>query len=268
MANTNTTSGRAGLGKRTVENYLGVSFDEDSRHLASKCFDELKADDLIRSTHSTNSDPENWVKLTKAGLQALKSSKVDERTAVAASKFAVPGESVFDAELKAKTEKNGTISVIFLDLDNFKSVNDNYDHETGHQIIRESIGIIDSVVKGKGILFHRSGDEMLVLLPNFDRDEAKELGERIRREIKEYQFSIIGTVVTATLGVATYPGSCATPEELKVTADRTAMRAKKKGKDLVAHSLSIDELPEQFENILKANQRTMKVDGHTVVFKA
>src|SRR5205807_2732390 len=90
--------GRDGFGKRAVENYLGITFDDDSRHLASKCFDELKGDDLIRSTHSTNTDPENWVKLTNAGLQALESGRVDERPAVAAGKFAIPEESVFDAE--------------------------------------------------------------------------------------------------------------------------------------------------------------------------
>ena len=42
--------GRSGFDRRAVENYLGITFDEDSRHLASKCFDELKADDLIRSS--------------------------------------------------------------------------------------------------------------------------------------------------------------------------------------------------------------------------
>lgn len=68
----------AELGRGTVENYLGLTFDDDMRHLASKCFDELRADDLIRSTHSTNRDPENWVKGTKSGLQALELGKIDE----------------------------------------------------------------------------------------------------------------------------------------------------------------------------------------------
>jgi hypothetical protein len=46
------------------------------------------------------------------------------------------------------------------------------------------------------------------------------------------------------------------------------MRAKKKGKDLVADALTIYEVPDQMDSILKGNQRTIKVDGHTVVFKA
>jgi diguanylate cyclase (GGDEF)-like protein len=267
--------GRSGFDRRAVENYLGITFDEDSRHLASKCFDELKADDLIRSTHSTNTDPENWVKLTKAGLQALESGKIGQArkdvflTATPVSKFGIPGEAVFDAELKSAAEKVGTISAIFLDLDNFKSVNDDYDHEVGDQVIREIISIIQIVLTAKGALFHRSGDEMLMLLPNFDGGEAIGVADRIRREIKEYAFSTIGTgVITATLGVSTYPTACSELEDLKVTADRTAMRAKKKGRDIVTHSLTIDEVPDRMESILKSNQRTIKVDGRTVVFKA
>lgn len=108
-----------------------------------------------------------------------------------------------------------------------------------------------------------------VLLPNFDEGEASSVGERIRREIKEHSFSTIGQgVVTATLGVSTFPTACSKLEDLKVTADRTAMRAKKKGKDLVAHSLTVDEVPDQAQTFLRSNQRTIKVDGRTVIFKA
>src|SRR5713226_2654477 len=106
--------GRDGLGRRAVENYLRTTFDEDSRHLASKCFDELKTDDLIRSTHSQNTDPENWVKLTKVGLQALKAGKIQQAvssTEMPMSKFGIPGEAVFDTELKSSAERGGTVSV-------------------------------------------------------------------------------------------------------------------------------------------------------------
>ena len=103
------------------------------------------------------------MKLTKAGLQALESGKIDQAgndaflTATPGSKFGIPGEAVFDAELKSAAEKVGTISAIFLDLDNFKSVNDDYDHEVGDQVIREIINIIQIVLTAKGALFHRSG---------------------------------------------------------------------------------------------------------------
>jgi len=239
------------LGRRgAVENYLGITFDDDMRHLAGKYFDQLREADLVRSTHSTNRDPENWVKITKAGEAALEAGKVSEPSegphevsTQVHIKFHIPTEPLFDSQLKSAIGQFDLISALFLDLDNFKSINDNYDHELGDQIIREAITTIQAAIKGKGELFHRSGDEMLVLLPNFDTHEAIAVGERIRSAIKATAFSTIGAgVVTATIGVSTYPSSCANWEELKVTADRVAMKAKKEGKDLVAHSQVVNRL--------------------------
>jgi serine/threonine protein kinase len=55
-----------------IEHSLGITFDDDQRHLASQRFDQLRAWDLIRSTHSGNRDPENWVKITEKGRRALR----------------------------------------------------------------------------------------------------------------------------------------------------------------------------------------------------
>jgi hypothetical protein len=62
-----------------VEHALGIDFDEEQRHLASKCFDELKTADFIRSTNSNNRDAENWVKITEKGLRALETGEIEKR---------------------------------------------------------------------------------------------------------------------------------------------------------------------------------------------
>lgn len=59
-----------------IEHSLGVTFDDDQRHLASLRFDQLRTLDLIRSTHSGNRDPENWVKITEKGRRALHEGKI------------------------------------------------------------------------------------------------------------------------------------------------------------------------------------------------
>lgn len=59
-----------------IEHSLGITFDDDQRHLASQRFDQLRAWDLIRSTHSGNRDPENWVKITEKGRRALGDGKI------------------------------------------------------------------------------------------------------------------------------------------------------------------------------------------------
>jgi hypothetical protein len=75
----------------------------------------------------------------------------------------------------------------------------------------------------------------LTSLPSFDSQEAMAIGERIR-SAKAHAFSTIGAgQITATIGVSNYP-DCPKWEDLKVTADRLAMKAKKQGKDRVAHS--------------------------------
>lgn len=230
-----------------VENYLDTTFDDDMRHLAGMCFDQLREADLIRSTHSSNQDRENWVKITERGLKALESGKIDQDQKLIGTsteihiKFAIPVEAVFDAQLGKIVPEIDLVSCLFLDLDNFKSVNDNYDHNVGDQVIVEAIAVVQATIKGKGELFHRSGDELLVLLPNFNEAEAISTGERIRKAIKAHPFSTIGTgVITATIGVSTYPTSCNRVEDLKVTADRAAMKAKKLGKDVVVHSGSLE----------------------------
>ena len=92
-------------------------------------------------------------------MQALESGKLDElrgnksAAATPANKFGIPGEGSFDAELKSIAEKNGGVSVIFLDLDNFKSVNDDHDHEVGDQVIMEAITIIETAIKVRGSSF-------------------------------------------------------------------------------------------------------------------
>jgi len=126
------------------------------------------------------------------------------------------------------------VSVLFFDLDSFKSVNDNHNHSVGDQVIREAMAVVERAIKGKGELFHRSGDEMLILLANFSQDEACSVAERIRRGIEEYSFSTIGQgLITATIGVSTYPHTCSQFGELEVAADTAMLEAKKRGKNIV-----------------------------------
>jgi predicted pPIWI-associating nuclease len=69
-------------GRRQLESRLGISFDDGLRSLASQSFDQLRAAGLIRSTYSLNPDPENWVRITDAGLEALRTGVLDELDAV------------------------------------------------------------------------------------------------------------------------------------------------------------------------------------------
>jgi diguanylate cyclase (GGDEF)-like protein len=150
------------------------------------------------------------------------------------SKFGIPDSMAFSVQISEIDEQDLT-SCLFMDLDNFKAVNDQHNHSVGDAVIKEAIRIAELAVNGKGKVFHRSGDEILVLLPNFDAEEACAAADRIRRVIETYDFPVIGQgFVTATIGVATSSDSC-TLDRLEATADGVAMQAKRLGKNQVAH---------------------------------
>ena len=166
---------------------------------------------------------EAGIPLTLVGDQLVKSDPKDSDR----SKFGLPDHDSFKAALIGAANNCMVISVLFLDLDNFKKVNDTYDHQVGDGVIREMAATVSEVIEGKGELYHRSGDEMLVLLRNFDIDEASSVAERIRKAIASKEFSVIGKgSVTTTIGVSAYPEPCCEVERLEVTADQAAMKQK------------------------------------------
>jgi len=103
------------------------------------------------------------------------------------SKFGIPDLEAFRKEVSIYPT-DSLISCAFMDLDNFKAVNDKHNHLVGDAVIQEAIRIAELVVKEKRKVFHRSGDEVLVLLPNFDSAEACAVAERIQRVIEEHDF--------------------------------------------------------------------------------
>jgi diguanylate cyclase (GGDEF)-like protein len=142
-----------------------------------------------------------------------------------------------DAKLRRAVEQYKIVTVLFLDLDNFKAVNDDFDHATGDQVIREALDTVQSAIGSGGELFHRSGDEMIVLLPNQNASDSHQVAERIRLAIEHENFSTVGSgVVTATIGLVSYPDEPAW-DQLVNQADQVAMQGKKRARNHV-HTLT------------------------------
>jgi diguanylate cyclase (GGDEF)-like protein len=161
----------------------------------------------------------------RADVEAESTARARKSTFV--SKFGVPDHRAFLEALKTPEQEGAPVSVIFLEIDNFKSVNDNHSHKVGDQVIEETIRIAQRAVEGRGVVFHRSGDEILLPLPNLDESEAGAVGEHIRQTVEQTEYPVIGRgYVTATLGVATFPTSCGSLGDIEETADKAAMEAK------------------------------------------
>ncbi|HVS89762.1 MAG TPA: GGDEF domain-containing protein [Candidatus Acidoferrum sp.] len=123
----------------------------------------------------------------------------------------------------------GQIGVIFIDLDNFKTVNDTMGHDAGDKCLEEVAQVIGSVVLHKGRLYrYASGDEFMVILPNVDESEAAATAERIRKAI-EFQ-NVGGAVkVTASIGVIVAAEKVyASAEEILKTTDDAMYKSKQK----------------------------------------
>lgn len=122
-------------------------------------------------------------------------------------------------------------SLILLDLDHFKSINDVYGHEAGDRILVNLVEIIESRLRGQDGLFRLGGEEFVVVLPSTEADEAEALAGTIRRTLLS-QLEGPGGPVTASMGVAELGASEPVRQWLS-RADEALYEAKRTGRDRV-----------------------------------
>lgn len=137
------------------------------------------------------------------------------------------------SELQKETDKSERyerpLSIIFFDLDNFKSVNDTYGHDCGDDVLREVVGATERVLRTTDRLCRWGGEEFVVLAPETDLQEASLLAERLRVEIANNR-SGSAPAVTASLGFAQYEAGD-TSETLIKRADQALYKAKILGRN-------------------------------------
>ena len=114
-----------------------------------------------------------------------------------------------------------SFSIIFLDMDHFKEVNDYYGHLIGDEVIRHVASVLQSVVRGGDTLSRYGGDEFLLLLPGVGFKEAELTLQRLLQAVKSQPYYISGVPLYLSLsgGTAEYPGEGQSPEQLLQVAD-------------------------------------------------
>jgi two-component system, cell cycle response regulator len=136
-----------------------------------------------------------------------------------------------DAEV-LRYERYGTVvSLMMIDIDDFKALNDHYGHVDGDQVLAALGAIIQGAVREPDICCRYGGEEFAVILPSTNAPEASALAERLRAEIARAMPS--GRSVTVSIGVASSDPATATSQALARRADAALYQAKHDGKDRV-----------------------------------
>ena len=138
--------------------------------------------------------------------------------------------------LQSATTFGGSLSVLMMDMDGLKKVNDTHGHAVGAFIISEVGKQIGHICNANGQACRFGGDEFVAYLRDATKDDAIQIAEAIRLTIKKTAFEREGLNhrVTISIGVATFPDDARTMEALTEAADQALYRAKGKGRNIVS----------------------------------
>jgi diguanylate cyclase (GGDEF)-like protein len=222
-------------------------------------FDELDA--VLRSSlkkryHYTNLERTNR-QLREANEKLLKMSVTDDRTNLLNDRYL---SRRLMEEFK-RAQRHGTpLTVILLDLDHFKQINDKYGHDCGDQVLRSFGKIVTDSAREIDIVGRFGGEEFLMILPNTDGIRAAIVAERVRKAAEEnvYKYNEFLIRVTVSAGIASYPTNRAlrTETDLLKAADDAMYRAKQASRNKVIidrASMPTDIMDGDLSSIFKAS---------------
>jgi diguanylate cyclase (GGDEF)-like protein len=142
-----------------------------------------------------------------------------------------------EAEIERTRRFRSVFSLVFIDLDHFKLVNDHHGHLVGSQLLAEVGKVLKSQVRGVDSVFRYGGDEFTVLLPESDKLAAQETAGRLHRTLREKTFHMeekLALNVRASFGVATFPEDGGSVHEIIRSADTMMYLVKGLTRDNVA----------------------------------
>ncbi|MBI3649646.1 MAG: sensor domain-containing diguanylate cyclase [Acidobacteria bacterium] len=137
-----------------------------------------------------------------------------------------------DREIKMAERHHDVVSLILLDLDRLKKINDTYGHRAGDAALVHIAQIMKQTIRTADICARYGGEEFVLVLPRCTLDEALLLAERLRNNIASTPLPKIGQI-TASIGVATYPFCANSKEDLIEKADQAMYLAKESGRNRV-----------------------------------
>jgi diguanylate cyclase (GGDEF)-like protein len=141
---------------------------------------------------------------------------------------------VLRRETKRASRSGRPLSLLFIDLDGFKAVNDTHGHLFGSRALVEAAAVIRSSARETDVVSRFGGDEFALVLPDTGGEGAFAVGERIREKVAAFKFLArdgLNIHLTVSVGVATLPDVAASSEELVQAADKAMYQVKDSGKN-------------------------------------
>ncbi|WP_158972250.1 EAL domain-containing protein [Paraglaciecola sp. L3A3] len=151
-------------------------------------------------------------------------------------------EKLLSAALKKAPQAHHDLALLYMDLDQFKLINDTCGHKAGDLLISQLSHKIDQVVTGKGILARLGGDEFAVLLEDANAQMAYLLANRILNVVAEFRFIWENSIFTLgiSIGQVSWQPDITTPEQLLSMADSACYMAKERGRNQI-HTYSQED---------------------------
>ncbi|MCP4561937.1 MAG: GGDEF domain-containing protein [Bosea sp.] len=146
-------------------------------------------------------------------------------------------EDALERVVRLAERERTEVSVIMIDLDHFKRLNDQYGHAKGDAVLRDSAAAIINQLRETDIACRYGGEELIVVLPNCGLDMAAAKAERIRASIEALS-EPTGAQVSASLGVACVPTTSTSGRDLLANSDAALYRAKQEGRNRVVRAPS------------------------------
>lgn len=152
-------------------------------------------------------------------------------------------QSELDAHLREVEQAGGQATVLFMDIDHFKYINDRLGHKTGDEVLRAVGQTLKSKVRRKDVVGRIGGDEFAILLRDADQRTARTIASRVLSGIRNLKLaSGQKGGLTVSIGMATFPEHARTSKDLLVCADLAMYQAKQGGRDrFVAYRLGAEE---------------------------
>lgn len=151
-------------------------------------------------------------------------------------------DETLEREIARSRREGHPLSLVMIDIDRFKEINDTYGHQAGDEVLRTLADQLHRQVRAEDVPCRYGGEEFLILLPGMPLQSATERAEAWRQEFadKQVRFGDFELRNTASFGVASYPGHGKTADELSRCADQALYQAKAGGRNRVVAFAATD----------------------------